>query len=111
MEPGDDLSQDDWLFRGPSGGAVIVIPQCAIAHLRFVLRTPRNDEGQSKENRAAIAPLSLRHAREGGHPVIASASDRIEKPRRTGYPHSRGYDDLLWSSAVRCFTPGNGSRL
>jgi hypothetical protein len=27
---------------------------------------------------------SSRHAREGGHPVISGASDRIDKPRYTG---------------------------
>ena len=43
---------------------------------------------------------------KAGDPVFRSFSDRTGKPRRTGYPAFAGYDDLLWSSAVRCFTPG-----
>jgi hypothetical protein len=34
--------------------------------------------------KAGSLPTSSRHAREGGHPVIAGVSDRVEEPRRTG---------------------------
>jgi hypothetical protein len=44
-----------------------------------LLRFARNDEVKN----TGIACRS-RHARDGGHLVIAGVSDRAEKPRRTG---------------------------
>jgi hypothetical protein len=62
----------------------------------------------SRASRGEIAKLCLRmnapHTQssspaKAGDPVFRGASDRAEKPRRTGYPACAGYDGCWWRRA------------
>ena len=50
------------------------------------------------------AILSRHHPRRQVIQYSRDVNDRVDKPRRTGYPACAGYDDLVHSSALEAFT-------
>jgi hypothetical protein len=63
-----------------------------------LLRFARNDGSIVACERAPHSQPSS--PAKAGDPVFRGVSDRVEKPRRTGYSAFAEYDDLLWSSAA-----------